>query len=64
MRKIRHGLNAQSIIGRHLDPSAWDAAWSDVVADRRQAARCAAQNLMRRDPARARRIVSAWRNAK
>jgi hypothetical protein len=58
--------STSSIIARCLHPSAFDedASWSREIADQRQIARIEAQNLMRRNPARAREIVSEYKAQK
>jgi hypothetical protein len=62
MARPRFPSGASNIIGRHLNPSAWEYdAWSREVADRLQEARCAAQDMMRDDPCRAHKIIAEWR---
>lgn len=58
----RFPSGAQNIIGRHLHPGAWQYdEWSPAVADALQAARVAAQELMKLDPDRAHKILAEWR---
>ena len=62
MARPKFPSGASNIIGRHLDPGAWEYdEWSNEVSERLCRARVAGQDMMRENPERAHKILAEWR---
>jgi hypothetical protein len=62
MARPKFPSGASIIIGRHLDPGAWQYdEWSKEVSERLCRARVAGQDMMCDNPERAHKIIAEWR---